>query len=197
MFSNPFGWFPNPFFADAFPTLIFAIFLIDYLIPRLNKQASRKAVKKEDKGSYFVVAIATFTTIVLGMALRWLNLGTWTGLFQWAGLFISLGGLVLRVWALVKLGRFFSRTVQIESEHKIVTYGPYRWIRHPAYTGMILIYTGIVMCIGTWLGALLSFVIITSSLYYRIQIEEKVLLASLGDEYLRYMENTRLLFPGC
>ena len=89
----------------------------------------------------------------------------------------------------------FSRTVQIESEHKVITTGPYQWIRHPAYTGMIAVNTGLSMAIGTWLGALTAFIFITASLLYRIHVEEKTLLTALGDEYREYMKRTWQLFP--
>jgi len=111
-------------------------------------------------------------------------------------LLIIIAGLAIREWALIKLGRFFSRTVQIQTEHKVITEGPYRWIRHPAYTGMILIYAGIIMSIGTWLGALLTFSIVTISLLYRIRVEDRTLLDAFGDEYRDYMKQTWLLFPG-
>ena len=124
------------------------------------------------------------------------NIGTLTGSFQWLGLFLMVAGAAFRQWALVHLGRFFSRTVHIESEHKVITTGPYRWIRHPAYTGMIVVYIGMVMALGTWLGTLLTFAIVTGSLLYRIHVEEQSLLTALDDEYLEYMKLTWLLFPG-
>ena len=186
MFNDPLGWFPNPFFTNAFPILVFAVFLIDHLIPRLTIPKRKEPAEKSDHGSYAVISVA----------MRLLNIGTSSGLFQSAGLPIIIAGLAIREWALIKLGRFFSRTVQIETEHKVITEGPYRWIRHPAYTGMILIYAGIIMSIGTWLGALLTFSIVTISLLYRIRVEDRTLLDAFGDEYRDYMKQTWLLFPG-
>lgn len=61
---------------------------------------------------------------------------------------------------------------------------------------MILIDTGVIMGIGTWLGALLTFMIITASALYRISVEEKTLLRAFGNEYRNYMAQTWRLFPG-
>jgi protein-S-isoprenylcysteine O-methyltransferase Ste14 len=196
VFTDPLGWFPSPFFTNAFPILVFAVFLIDHLIPRLTVPKRAELAEKSDYGSYVVISMATLIAVSAGLAMRLLNLGTSSGLFQWAGLLIIIGGLAIREWALIKLGRFFSRTVQIQAEHKVISEGPYRWIRHPAYTGMILIYAGIIMSIGTWLGALVTFSIVTISLLYRIRVDERTLLDAFGDEYRDYMKQTWLLFPG-
>jgi protein-S-isoprenylcysteine O-methyltransferase Ste14 len=196
MFNDPLGWFPSPFFTNIFPILVFAVFFIDHLIPRLTIVKGKEPAEKSDRGSYAVISIATLIAVLAGVAMRLLNIGTSSGLFQWVGVLIIIAGLAIREWALIKLGRFFSRTVQIETEHKVITVGPYRWIRHPAYTGMILIYAGIIMSIGTWLGALLTFSIVTISLLCRIRVEERTMLNTFGDEYRDYMKQTWLLFPG-
>jgi protein-S-isoprenylcysteine O-methyltransferase Ste14 len=196
MLNDPLGWFPSPFFTNLFSILVFAVLLIDHLIPRLTIPKRAEPAEKSDHGSYAVISIATLIAVLAGVAMRLLNIGTSSGLFQWTGLLIMIGGLAIREWALIKLGRFFSRTVQIQTEHKVITEGPYRWIRHPAYAGMILIYAGIIMSIGTWLGALLTFSIVTISLLYRIRVEERTLLDAFGDEYRDYMKQTWFLFPG-
>jgi protein-S-isoprenylcysteine O-methyltransferase Ste14 len=107
-----------------------------------------------------------------------------------------LVGSLLRNWALLSLGKFFSRVVEIESEHRIITSGPYRWLRHPAYTGMLLINVGVLMAIGTWLGSLIALILILAATLYRIRVEENLLIETFKDEYRRYMAHTWLLFPG-
>jgi protein-S-isoprenylcysteine O-methyltransferase Ste14 len=61
---------------------------------------------------------------------------------------------------------------------------------------MIAIYTGMLMALGTWLGALITFALVTGSLLYRIRVEEQALLTALGTEYREYIKNTWKLFPG-
>lgn len=196
MFNDPYGWFPNPLFTNLFPLLFLGTFAIDYIVPRLTNPNYQRKSLQSDHGSYVVIAITIFAAISLSIYLRMKNIGTLTGLFQWLGLLLMVAGCIFRQWALIHLGRFFSRTVQIESGHKVITTGPYRWIRHPAYTGMLGVYTGAIMALGTWLGTFLTFVIVTIGLLYRIRVEEQTLISTFGDEYRFYMKNSWLLFPG-
>ena len=124
MFSDPFGWFPNPFFVNAFPILIAAVFLIDYLIPRITTSRSQAGAKNKDQNSYTVISIATLLAVAVGVAIRFLNISIWRGSFQWIGLIVTTLGSILRAWAILRLGRFFSRTVQIESDHQVIRDGP-------------------------------------------------------------------------
>jgi len=196
MFNDPFGWFPNLLFTNLFPLVFLGTFAIDYVVPRFTNPDYKRQSIKSDRGSYVFITITIAVAISISIGLRMKNVGTLTGLFQWLGLIVMIVGIAIRQWALIHLGRFFSRTVQIEKAHKIITSGPYQWIRHPAYTGMILIYTGTSMALGTWLGTVTSFIIVTAGLLYRIRVEEKVLIAALNGEYQVYQQQTWRLFPG-
>jgi len=196
MLNDPFGWFPSPFFNNLFLCIFIGVYAIDYIVPRFTNPNYQRKSLASDSGSYVVIFIAIFLEISLSIYFRMQNIGTLTGLFQWLGLFLMVAGAAFRQWALIHLGRFFSRTVQIESEHKVITSGPYQWIRHPAYTGMIAVYTGLSMAIGTWLGTLTAFIVVAASLLYRIRVEEQALLAALGNEYREYRQQTWQLFPG-
>lgn len=196
MFKDPSHWFPNIGFANIFGVLVILIFLSDYLTPRLSAKSSQKSVQHRDRGSYLVIYISTLLGFALGIISRFRGIGTLTGIFQYVGLLVMLTGSLLRNWALLSLGSFFSRVVQIKAEHRIITSGPYHWFRHPAYTGMILANAGVMMALGTWLGALIVFILILAATLYRIRIEETLLLETFGDEYRRYMTHTWLLFPG-
>ena len=196
MFKDPSGWFPNPIFTNLFPLIFLGVYAMDYIVPRFTNPNYRRQSLKSDRGSYFIITITVTLAISLSIVLRLHHLGTLTGVFQWLGLLTMLAGATFRQWALIHLGRFFSRTVQIERGHQIIKTGPYQWIRHPAYTGMILTYLGISMALGTWLGTLTTFVLVTAGLLYRIRIEENVLLQSLGEEYSQYRAQTWQLFPG-
>lgn len=108
-------------------------------------------------------------------------------------LFIS--GLVLRAQALLSLGQFFSTTVTTHAHHQLIESGPYRWLRHPAYTGLLISFfgAGIAMGDGLALSALLA--PITYVLHRRIQIEEQWLLGHFGETYSSYCLRTRALIP--
>lgn len=196
MFKDPYGWFPNQLFTNLFPLLFLGVYVIEYVVLRFTNPRIQPPAAKSDRGSFRVISIALILAISFSVFFRLRNIGTLTGVFQWLGLVFMVAGSALRQWALIHLGRFFSRSVQLEVEHRLITTGPYRWIRHPAYTGMIAIYTGMIMALGTWLGAIVIFAFVTGSLLYRIRVEEQTLLTALGNEYRQYMSQTWRLFPG-
>ena len=196
MFKDPYGWFPNQLFTNLFSLLFLGVYAIEYVVQRFINPHPRTPVAKSDRGSFHIITVALILSISLSVYLRIQNIGTLPDLFQWLGLVVMIAGSVIRQWALIHLGRFFSRSVQIETGHKVISTGPYRWIRHPAYTGMIIIYTGMIMALGTWVGTFLTFAFVTGSLLYRIRVEELALLTALGNEYREYKQHTWLLFPG-
>jgi protein-S-isoprenylcysteine O-methyltransferase Ste14 len=113
-----------------------------------------------------------------------------------AGLVIIWLGLVIRVWAIVVLGRWFRTTVEVESGQAVVTRGPYRWVRHPSYTGLMLVAAGFGLAFGTWPGLVLCLVLPAFALLRRIQVEETELTRVLGDPYRAYRDRTKRLIPG-
>ncbi|HEV2166042.1 MAG TPA: isoprenylcysteine carboxylmethyltransferase family protein, partial [Thermoplasmata archaeon] len=121
--------------------------------------------------------------------------GVFTGPVLWVGVAISLGGTGVRVWAIHSLGRFFSPVIRIESDHEIVRGGPYRWLRHPSYTGIYLATIGAVVALGSLSGALLTAAIVLATLAHRIRLEERMLLDRFGTEYEQYARSTWRLLP--
>jgi protein-S-isoprenylcysteine O-methyltransferase Ste14 len=197
MFHDPFHWFPGPYFSAILFVFMVGVYLIDYYIPKmLVPRQTGKPIIVQDRSSFLVIQAVGIASIVVAMACRYMNWTITPAAVQYFGLLLIPAGLALREWAIIKLGRFFSRTVQIEAGHRLITDGPYRWLRHPAYTGMVLIYFGIALSLGSWLGAIAALVMMLSATLYRISIEEKVLIEAFGDEYRDYMKRTWKLFPG-
>jgi protein-S-isoprenylcysteine O-methyltransferase Ste14 len=197
MFENILSWFPDKLFTNLFAVLFFGVYIIDAITPLLYNKASTPAPQlRRDNGSYLLIAVLGALAVFVGIGLRFYGLGVAAGTLQYVGLVLALAGFILREWAVIRLGRYFSRTVEIEAGHRLVTDGPYRWFRHPAYTGMLLIYTGLVLALGTWLGALIALALVLAATLYRIQIEEKVLIDAFGEEYRDFMCRTWRLIPG-
>lgn len=112
------------------------------------------------------------------------------------GLPVAWIGLGLRLWAVRTLGRFFRRSVTIEADHVLVTAGPYRVLRHPSYTGGLVIGAGLGIATGN-LAALAAFTILPLiGILPRIRVEEAALLGALGDRYADYKQHTCRLLPG-
>ena len=114
--------------------------------------------------------------------------------FEIAGAIFLLGGLGLYVIARRALGELFSEVVRIIPEHKLVTTGPYRLIRHPIYLGEIFFGLSIPMILGSLYGFIIMLAPIPM-LIYRIRIEEKTFVSRFGQEYLDYASKTKKLIP--
>lgn len=115
--------------------------------------------------------------------------------FYWIGLALTFGGLAFTVWARFRLGTNWSGSVQVKAEHVLVRSGPYRWVRHPIYTGLLAAFLGTAIAMDQWLG-LLAFVIVLPGLIYKLRLEEHWMIETFGDAYLDYRKHSKALIPG-
>jgi protein-S-isoprenylcysteine O-methyltransferase len=109
------------------------------------------------------------------------------------GLFVA--GLILRWYAIIYLGRFFTVNVAIAEDHQVIQTGPYRWMRHPSYFGGMLMLLGFCIAMGNLASLLVMMVPCVWVMLWRIRIEEAALQAALGEPYAAYMRRTRRLIP--
>src|SRR3954447_9366529 len=112
------------------------------------------------------------------------------------GLAVFVAGLALRAWAVRALGRFFKFTVVVQANHRVVDSGPYRLIRHPSYTGLLMAALGLGISLGTWLSIPLCGGPPLIGFSVRLTHEERVLADELGEPYRAYMRRTHRLVPG-
>jgi protein-S-isoprenylcysteine O-methyltransferase Ste14 len=138
-------------------------------------------------GLFACIAIANVPALRLG-ANRWPTL--------LAGIAITWLGVLLRIWAVWSLGRFFQREVMIHADHVLRRGGPYRWLRHPAYAGTLISYLGFGLAIGSSIGALVWVALVFAAYIPRIRVEEAELTRALGDSYRDYSRSTARLVPG-
>src|SRR5664280_690994 len=113
----------------------------------------------------------------------------------WAGIVAMFSGFLLRHWSISILGKYFRTTVELEKDHKVVQTGPFRYIRHPSYSGMILFCIGYGLVAQNWLSLIAAVLFPTVSLLYRIKIEEAALVQGIGVEYEQYQQKTKKLIP--
>jgi protein-S-isoprenylcysteine O-methyltransferase len=111
-----------------------------------------------------------------------------------AGLFLL--GLLLRWYAIFYLGRYFTVNVAIAADHRVVDTGPYRFVRHPSYSGSMLEFLGLGITFGNWLSLVVLVLPALAIFTWRMQIEERALSQALGDGYRHYMARTKRLIPG-
>src|SRR5262245_35091312 len=110
------------------------------------------------------------------------------------GIVITLSGLLFTVWARIHLGRNWSGTVTIKEGHELITSGPYRFVRHPIYTGLLLAFTGQAIAVGQWRGVLA--VALAMFTYWRkLRIEERWMREHFGSAYEAYSQRVSALIP--
>jgi protein-S-isoprenylcysteine O-methyltransferase Ste14 len=112
-----------------------------------------------------------------------------------AGLVVLLAGLVLRGWSFKALGKYFTPTVMVSSDQPVIAKGPYRVLRHPSYTGLMLAVIGVGLASANWADLVALFLLTLTPLLWRIHVEETALRGTLGDRYRAYAAQHKRLVP--
>jgi protein-S-isoprenylcysteine O-methyltransferase Ste14 len=116
-------------------------------------------------------------------------------MFASAGVVLFVAGLILRWWAIITLGRFFTVDVTIEKDHELVEQGPFCAVRHPSYTGVLLAFAGLALSLCNWAALLVIVLPIGAAFIHRMNVEEDALSRALGARYDEYMKRTKRLVP--
>ena len=112
----------------------------------------------------------------------------------WIGAPLVLVGVLIAIWARVHLGGNWSGMITLKQHHELVRTGPYRFVRHPIYTGMLLAVAGTALAIGQLRGAL-AFALTLYALWRKSRTEERLMTDTFGETYRRYCREVRALIP--
>ncbi|HUI87981.1 MAG TPA: isoprenylcysteine carboxylmethyltransferase family protein [Anaerolineales bacterium] len=170
-----------------------------FYLDRSRRGAEAKSFEggESDRRSTMYIGLAYCVSMLCLLASWMLNglhhgtLPAWTG---WLGLGIAALGLLFRWWANRVLGVFYTRTLRVIENQTIVRAGPYGVIRHPGYLGSILMWVGVAAATANWIVLLIVLAVMVAVYSYRIQNEEKMLLAARAD-YGEYRKHTWKLIP--
>jgi protein-S-isoprenylcysteine O-methyltransferase Ste14 len=164
---------------------------------RVREAVQGKGRRDRDRGTRVLIAIS------LGAAIGAASVATSVApslrmpvAVRVFGVVVMWLGLATRVWAVAALGRAFRTTVEVDPDQAVVTTGPYKWIRHPSYAGLLLIVAGLGPALGNWLSVAACLVLPLPALAFRIRVEEAELRRVLGDAYRAYQTRTARLIPG-
>lgn len=115
-------------------------------------------------------------------------------ILDWTGVALTFVGSILAIWARLLLGQNWSATVSLKTGHQLVRSGPYAYIRHPIYAGLLLAVIGTAMVLGEWRG-LAAITVFAIAHGLKARNEEQFLTAEFGEEYRQYREMTGFLLP--
>ncbi len=150
---------------------------------------------RRDRGSLLIIYGSIFVSITIAFYFAQSRVWILPDWVLYLGIVMMLLGIFVREWAVVTLRRYFSYSVRVREDHKVVQNGPYRVARHPAYTGTMLTIIGLGFALRSLAGVLVLAVLFTLAFTYRVKVEENLLIGELGDDYLQYMKRTKRLIP--
>ena len=110
------------------------------------------------------------------------------------GAALTFAGLAFCIWARFVIADNWSSDVQLKRDHELIVKGPYRWVRHPIYTGLLLAFIGSALAVGEWRGVL-AVVIVAASFWRKLKLEEAVMRRQFGEAYARYAARVPALIP--
>jgi protein-S-isoprenylcysteine O-methyltransferase Ste14 len=174
------------------------IYFLSELLLTITRRGRSKTGEKQDRSTLRVLWIVIMISIGAGVFIA----GNWRGgalahgrVFEIAGVVLFAAGLIFRWWAIVTLGRFFTVDVVVEKDHELVERGPFRFVRHPSYTGVLLAFVGFALTLRNWGAILVVLVPIFIAFVRRMNVEEHALSQALGERYREYMKRTKRLVP--
>jgi protein-S-isoprenylcysteine O-methyltransferase Ste14 len=142
-----------------------------------------------------LIIVSILISMLIAFYFGYGGVGALPDLIFYVGIFLIFLGVLVRQYAIAILGRFFSLTVRIAEDHRVVDKGPYRLVRHPSYTGILITFVGLGLAVQSLAALLVLILFFGISFGYRIHVEERTLLSGLGQDYASYMKRTKRLIP--
>ena len=184
--------------AKLFVILYWAWVASEVLL-QVAARTNRSSGEVKDRGSLLLLLPVIFGSIWLSTWYRDTHGQTMLAEADWlrmAAFVLLVAGLAIRWTAIITLGRSFSTNVAIHATQTVHKSGLFRWVRHPSYTGMLLIFAAIGISQRNWVSLAIMLVFPTAALIYRIHVEEMALTDAFGEEYVEYSRATKRLIPG-
>jgi protein-S-isoprenylcysteine O-methyltransferase Ste14 len=159
---------------------------------------ARGASAAQDAGSMRVIGAVVFVGVAAAFALAYRCPAAAIAAARtsfWAGVVAVVSASLLRRHCFRMLGESFTGAVVVRPRQAIVERGAYRFVRHPSYTAAALMIIGIGLALANWASLLALAVAVAIAYGYRVHVEERALLATLGDPYREYMSRTKRFIP--
>jgi len=190
----------RPLIATSWPYAVFywAVFFLVYVPEAMLNQRTRRLKTTQDGGSFVLVMVAQSLAMAAAYAVAFV--GRFGGLdhqrlWFWAGIATMIAGTLLRRHCFRMLGSSFTAVVVVLPGQLVVERGAYRWVRHPSYSAAALAYLGTALALGNWLSVVLTLTPVVLTYGYRVRVEERALVETIGEPYREYMQRTKRFVP--
>lgn len=186
-----------PYAALFWPVFVWAFLPELILVTRARHGAASRTSR--DSGSLRLIVRGIWIALLAALPLSFVQAPQFPPAAAtaavWGGTILVIGGSLLRRLCWRTLGRYFTGDVQAQSDQPVIERGPYRWVRHPSYTGGILMFAGVGVAFCNWLSVAVLVLTSIGVYSYRIHVEERALLEALGAPYATYMKRTTRYIP--
>lgn len=196
----------NTFTAASAPETMRLAFWISYWswiameVWIFSRDRKKGSGEKKDRGSIFVIFASITAGITLAFAAPhlwpWAKIALPRAATMGTAVVMIWSGIALRIWSVQTLGKHFRTSVRILDDHKLVTHGPYRFLRHPSYTGGLITITGVGLAFGNWISLAAAFFGALLAYGVRILVEEAALKGAFGEAYQAHAKRTWAVLPG-
>ena len=156
-----------------------------------------EAKTETDQKTFSLIMLSGFSCMVLAVS-QWAYFSenhNGNSPYNYIGLAMLYGGVFFRNYSIYILGKQFTSKVQIVDNHQLITVGPYRFLRHPSYTGAYIMMLGICVLLQSWLMLGVTVIVVLYAYKKRIEAEEATLFAFFGEKYQVYQMTTKRMFP--
>lgn len=193
---------PFPFLTNDVLETMFFVSYAAWLAFEIFTGRSRKShgsMKASDRGSFFLLVALIWTGVALDVLFCFrlpqaAILRYRVGIFL-IGIVFMWSSIAFRYYAMRVLGRYFTFDVATVAGQNVIEAGPYRYIRHPSYTGGIFTILGLGIALDNWAGLFALLACVAVGYAYRIHVEESALVTAIGEPYRAYMLRTTRLMP--
>ncbi|MFT9819807.1 methyltransferase family protein [Lysinibacillus sp. NPDC056185] len=150
--------------------------------------------EKRNLGSSFFIGVVLALMLTIPEIIYFFTINKINSLLFF-GVIVGLVGVWIRFYSMKILGRFYSRNVGMQGEHKLIQNGLYKYIRHPGYLGSFLTFLGFAISSSSFIAIIINIILFFLAYSYRIKIEERILVTLFGEQYKQYQSNTWRIIP--
>lgn len=189
-------------FKSPYAIVFWGVLAWAYTMESIQHRSKMKRMASHDGADRYSGLVISIGSGVLQLAAfvvaalpQWRAAESEAAAMLYAGVALIVGGMLLRMHCWRVLGAFFTPTVTIANDHRVVDQGAYKLLRHPSYLGALMTLAGLGLALGNW-GSLVLMVVGSWAIYiYRIEVEETALESALGASYTQFKNSRKRLIP--
>jgi protein-S-isoprenylcysteine O-methyltransferase Ste14 len=186
-------------FTWPFALIFWGAFVLAFLPgARIAARRNEDSATSQDAYSKLVLMLAQlFGIVVAFLVASTVRFGAlpYPMVFFWVGVVAIIVGGVFYRYCTTMLGSSFTGSVIVNPDHAVIERGVYRYVRHPAYTAGVVIFFGIGVAVANWISLVAILAIVAIAFFYRVNVEERALIAVAGDSYRHYIQRTKRFVP--